>query len=193
MVKLTINEKKTLKFLLENGRISDTEIAKNLRITKQAVGKIRRKLEESGIVKGYTAKMDYGKLGLNTFAFAILRFTPKSWEDMGELGIEEKIANLPHVIDVYRIPEGSATHIALCGFRNLAELDEYFRTVKSVSSLNQYIQVEKIYIFSHHGFIKNSPVELLHKIIDEFGKEMKGRPLPIFEIDKFKEKLLSNL
>ena len=145
MVNLTRNERKSLNLLLENGRITDTEIAKKLKITKQAVGKIRRKLEGLEIIKGYRAELDYGKLGINTFAIAILKFTPKSWEELGELGIEKKIAELSHVIDVYRIPEGSATHIALCGFKDLTELDRYFRKFQSLSSFSQCIQIKKIY------------------------------------------------
>ncbi|MFN3527869.1 MAG: winged helix-turn-helix transcriptional regulator, partial [Candidatus Altarchaeaceae archaeon] len=36
MEQLTRNEKKVLKFLIENARITDTEIAKKLNITPQA-------------------------------------------------------------------------------------------------------------------------------------------------------------
>ncbi len=190
MIKLTRNEKKALKLLIKDGRITDTEISRHLKITKQAVGKIRKKLEKSGIVKGYTTRVDYGKLGLNTFAFAIMKFTPKSWEDMGELGIEEKIANLPHMINVYRIPEGSATHIALCGFRNLTELDDYFHTIKVSSDLNKYVQIIKIYIFSHHSLIKNSPEQVLDKLINEYGGGRNGIPLPMGEISKFRESVV---
>ena len=46
MVSLTKNEKQTLKMLLDNGRISDVEMASKLKITTQAVGKIRKGLEE---------------------------------------------------------------------------------------------------------------------------------------------------
>lgn len=192
MVKLTLNEKKTLKMLISNGRVSDTEIAKKLRITKQAVGKIRRKLETSGIIKSYLPKLDYGKMGINTFAIGILKFTPKAWEDMGEIGIEDKLTGLPHVIDVYRIPEGSATHIALYGFRDLTELDKYFHTIKTIASLNQYIEIQKVYVFSHHSLIKNSPSQLFHKIIDEMGKENPTGPVFIEEINDFKKKMFKN-
>ena len=118
MVKLTQNEKKALKLIIENGRITDTQIAEELKITKQAVGKIRRKLETAGIIRGYSTEIDYGKLGIKTFAIAMIRFTPKGWEDFGELGIEKKIIELPNLISVYRIPEGVSTHIFFCGFRN---------------------------------------------------------------------------
>ncbi len=193
MVKLTHNEKKSLKILIENGRASDTKIAKQLRITKQAVGKIRKKLENSGIIKGYSTVLDYGKLGVNTFAVTVFKFTLKSWEELGEFGIEQKVAELPHVIDVYRIPQGSATHIALCGFRDLQELDGYFHTLKTVPQYNQYMEIKDIFIFSQHSLIKNSPVQLFHKIIDEMGRERPDRPLSLGEIDKFRESLFKKL
>ena len=62
MLKLTRNEKTVLKSLIVNGRISDSEIAKKLGITAQAVGKIRRKLEKMELIKGYTTLVDYEKL-----------------------------------------------------------------------------------------------------------------------------------
>ena len=85
MVKLTNNEKKTLKLLLQNGRATDTDISQDLKITKQAVGKIRKKLEETGIIRGYSPEVDYGKMGISTFAIAILKFKSKAWEDFGEI------------------------------------------------------------------------------------------------------------
>ncbi|MFQ5647835.1 MAG: Lrp/AsnC family transcriptional regulator [Candidatus Aenigmatarchaeota archaeon] len=193
MVKLTQNEKRALKMLIENGRVSDTKIAKQLRVTKQAVGKIRRKLEESGIITGYSTQVDYGKVGINTFAVAVLKFNIKSWEEMGELGIERKITDLPHVIDVYRIPQGSATHIALCGFRSLTELDEYFHTLKTSAAYNQYLEMKDIYIFSHHSLLKNTPAQLLQKVIDEMGKDLRPKLLELGEIDRFKNGLLKQL
>lgn len=193
MVKLTGNEKRTLKMLLENGRSTDTEIAKKLRITKQAVGKIRKKLEDAGVIRGYNTDLDYGKLGINTFAIAILKFSPKSWEDMGELGIEQKIKELPNMINIYRIPEGNTTHIVLCGFRNLTEMDRYFHAIKTVPSFNNYINIEKIYIFSNQSLLKDSSSSLFKKVIDELGKENSVAQLNTREIDMFRERVIRRL
>lgn len=193
MVKLTQNEKRALKILIEDGKATDTKIAKQLRITKQAVGKIRRKLESLGIIKRYSTVIDYGKLGVNTFALAVLRFNLKAWEELGELGIEKKLTEIPHVISIFRIPQGPATHIALYGFRNLNELDDHFRDLKTKPAFNQFMEIRDTYIFSQHSLIKDTPVELLHKVIDEFGKPKQPALLLSGEIDKFRKNVLGNL
>lgn len=189
-IKLTKNEKIALKYLIKDGRISDVEISKKLKITTQAVGKIRRKLETLGVIKGYATNVDFGKLGVNTFALAIMRLTLKSWEELGELGIEKLVLKSPHIISIFRIPEGSATHVALCGFRDLDELDKFFHVMQTSSAYNQYVDLKKIYVFSNHSHIKDSPAQLFCKVIDEMGKErISAKPLPFAEIDKFGNKI----
>ena len=91
----TKNEKKVLKLLLVNSRISDTEIANNLKISSQAVGKIRRKLEQS-VVESYGINLNYSKLGIQTFALALSKLN-KSGQELGELEIEQLLLENPHV------------------------------------------------------------------------------------------------
>ena len=190
LMKLTKNEKLTLKFLIKDGRTSDVDISKKLKITTQAVGKIRRKLENLGIIKGYSTDIDYGKIGVNTFALAIMRLTMKSWEELGELGIEKLVLKNPHIVNIYRIPEGSATHIGLYGFRDLDELYRFFHIMPTSSAYNLYVELKKIYVFSNNSLIKDSPAQLMAKVIDEMGKErISAKPLPFAEIDKFGSKV----
>jgi DNA-binding Lrp family transcriptional regulator len=190
LMKLTKNEKLALKFLIKNGRIPDADIARKLKISTQAVGKIRRKMEKLGLIKGYASVLDYGMLGINTFALAVLKLTMKSWEDLGEIGIERQILNSPNLINVYRIPEGSATHIGLYGFQNLEEMDRYFHIIQTSSTYNQYIEIQKIYIFSNHSLIKESPSQLFNLALEDMGKERQSsQQLAFAEIQKFKEKL----
>jgi len=61
---LTKNEKKVLKLLLDNAKLSDTYIAKKLNISSQAIGRIRKKLEEE-IINGYILDLDYSKININ--------------------------------------------------------------------------------------------------------------------------------
>ncbi|MCK5345503.1 MAG: winged helix-turn-helix transcriptional regulator, partial [Candidatus Heimdallarchaeota archaeon] len=97
-MKLTRNDRRVLKFLIENGRSPDADMARGLNITPQAVGKIRRKLESEGIVKGYSTIVDYGKLGINVLAIALFKFTQESRKTLGGKDIDERIKG-PHIID----------------------------------------------------------------------------------------------
>lgn len=45
---LTRNERNVLKYVVENAKTTDSEIAEKLHITLQAIGRIRKKLETVG-------------------------------------------------------------------------------------------------------------------------------------------------
>ncbi|HIE33548.1 MAG TPA: Lrp/AsnC family transcriptional regulator [Candidatus Altiarchaeales archaeon] len=175
-MKLTRNDKRVLKFLIRNGRAQDSDIAKELKITPQAVGKIRKKLESSGVIKGYSTIIDYGKLGINVIAIALFKFTPEARKTiLTEEDIDERIKG-PHIINFYRIPEGDVTHIVVYGFRSLEELDHYFHVLQT--ERGHISEIKKLYILSTKSLRKNSDQELLIKIIDEIGHEKLARPQP---------------
>ncbi len=66
-IRLTRNDKYVLKQLIGHGRISDSATAEKIGVTPQAVLKIRNKLEEAGIIEGYTPNVNYKKLGITHF------------------------------------------------------------------------------------------------------------------------------
>jgi len=104
-MRLTKNEKRTLKLLLENARKSDSAIAEKLKISSQAVGKIRRKLERH-VIDSYTLNLNYSKLGIHTFAIALAKLTPEGL-DKGELEVEKRLLNNSNMIQVFRLPHGN--------------------------------------------------------------------------------------
>ena len=173
-MKLTRNEKKVLKFLIQDGRMSDAEIARKLKITPQAVGKIRRSLEEDGVIKGYSTNVDYQKLGINVFAIAMFRIRPESWRTLTEEDIRERVKG-PHIINFYRLSEGDVTHILVYGFRDLSDLDNYFHVLQT--ERGHISELRRLYVFSAKSLVKESPKELLIKVIDELGDEKPARPL----------------
>ena len=174
-MKLISSEKQVLKFLIENGRVSDREISRKLGITSQAVGKIRRKLESNSIIKGYSTQVDYGKLGINVLAIALFKFTPESRKTLKEGDIEERVKG-SHIISFYRVPEGDVTHIVTYGFRSLEELDHYFHILQT--ERGHISEIKKLYLLSAKSMRKNSDKELFLKIIDEIGHKKLARPLP---------------
>jgi Lrp/AsnC family leucine-responsive transcriptional regulator len=178
-MKLTKNEKKTLKLLIENGRTSDAEIARMLTITPQAVGKIRKKLETEGIIQGYSTSIDYEKIGVKIMALAMFKFTTEARKTiLTEEDINQRIKG-PHIINFYRVPEGDVTHIVTYGFRSLEELDHYFHILQT--ERGHVSEIIKLFIFSAASMRKKSDKELMVKIIDEIGHEGFARPMPPLE------------
>ena len=184
-IKLTRNEKETLKLLLGNSRVSDSKIASNLKISSVAVGKIRRKLESS-VIESYSLNLNYSKLGIQTFAIAIAKLT-KEGLDMGELEVEQRLLENLHIISVYRIPQGSSTHIILHGFKDMRELDNFFHSPKVKKELHNFIETKDLFTFSHHSLIKNSPVQLFREAIEGLGTKISE--LRFNELEKFKKRL----
>lgn len=67
MVKLDIKNRKILYELDINGRISYSALAKKVGLSKDSVINRIRDLEANGIIKGFYAVIDYGKLGYTIF------------------------------------------------------------------------------------------------------------------------------
>jgi len=186
-MKLTKNEKKVLKLLLENAKISDLAIASKLKISSQAVGKIRKKLEKK-IIDSYTVNLNYNKLGINVFAISLSKLTAEGL-DKGELEIEKKLLENPHIIQVYRLPNQSPTHIILYGFQDLEELDDFFHSTQKKQQLHKFIESQQLFTFSNHSLIKNNPIQLFQKVIDNLEARPKKGNLRFAEIENFKKRL----
>lgn len=157
-LKLSRNEKTVLKTLVDNGRASDTSIAKKLKVSPQAVRKIRKKFEAIGLIKEYTAVIDYEKIGVNGFAIVQLKITGKNAETKTDL------FKSPNIIGSFRLPETNITNIFIAGFTSIKELDNYFAKLKQ--DYAGLIEIQKINVFSNTGLMKNSPKQLLKNKIE---------------------------
>jgi len=184
-MRLTKNDKSVLKVLLDNAKTTDSAIAAKLRVSSQAVGKIRKKLESSVISK-YTVELQSSKLGMETYAIALAKMTRQGLEN-GQLQVEENLLNNPHVLSVYRIPQGNVTHAFICGFPSLTDMDRFFHSRQAQAELHEFLEISDLFTFSHHSVLKNSPNQLLHRLIDSFGKDSHNERFP--EIKKFKQRL----
>ncbi len=158
-LRLTKNEKFVLKELIGNGRVSDTSVAKKLKISVQAVRKIRKKFENNGIIKRYSAIIDYEKIGIKAFAIVQLKITEKG------LKTKMDLFDSPNIIGSFKLSETNITNIFIAGFASLEELDNYFAKIKEKYS--GLIEIQKINVLSNSGLMRNSPMELLKKKVEE--------------------------
>lgn len=58
--------------LLKDGRATHQSIAEDLSFSRPAIHRRINKLEEEGIIEGYSANVDYSKIGLTIDAFMLL-------------------------------------------------------------------------------------------------------------------------
>ena len=96
-------DEKILDILQRDGRTTNVELARLVDLTPSATLERVRKLEERGLIKGYTALLDPHALGLGLAAFIFLRVDDN--EDLiGRAeGTAEELAALPSVLELHHL------------------------------------------------------------------------------------------
>ena len=100
-----IDEKdgRILQILQQEGRTTNVELARAVELTPSATLERVRKLEERGLIKGYTARLDPHGLGLGLLAFIFVRVDDR--DDIVGLaeGTAEALAALPSVQELHHL------------------------------------------------------------------------------------------
>lgn len=92
-------DRKILEFLQQDGRLSNAEIARSLGIAPSAVLERIRKLERSGAIRGYAARLDPEQLGAGLLAFVFVQAD----ERLSDTSAADEIAGLPEVQEVHHV------------------------------------------------------------------------------------------
>ena len=90
-------DRKILRLLQKNARISNVKIARHVNLAPSAILKRIRRLEDEKVIMGYEARIDHQKVGINMSSFVLI----STGEKPGTLEIGKKIASLPEVQDVH--------------------------------------------------------------------------------------------
>lgn len=86
-----------LELLAEDGRRSASEIGRRVGLSPAAAKRRIDRLEQRGIVTGYTATIDYAKLGGLVEAFVELRFVGNTQVD----DIDRTFTDVPEVVEAF--------------------------------------------------------------------------------------------
>lgn len=88
-----------LRLLQQNGRISSAEIARQIGMAASAVFQRVRKLEERGIIKGYSVELNSRAVGYGLVAYVMVQTGENARDhDTGRL-----LAAMPEVQEVHRV------------------------------------------------------------------------------------------
>ena len=90
---------KILEILKQNGKASATEISKVVGLSIPAVAERIRKMEHSGIIEGYGAKISRRKTGYNVTAFVMINLERSG--DVEEF--REKVILFPQVLECHHV------------------------------------------------------------------------------------------
>jgi Lrp/AsnC family transcriptional regulator, leucine-responsive regulatory protein len=118
-----------LSILQMEARISFKELGQRIGLTGTAIAERVRKLEDEGIIEGYTIKLNREKIGLPIMAFFKLRVNVESCKRMQELAIA-----LPEVIAAHRVVgnEHYILQVVLPSMQHLEAIMEKFLQMGSV-------------------------------------------------------------
>ena len=122
---------KILSILLEDGRASCREIARALGVSTATVSKRLKKLESSGVIKGYTVLLDHEKLG-----YEITVVTAVTASGGRLLDVEKEIARLPGVCAVYDVT-GPVDVMVVAKFRNRKDLSKFTKTLLAMPNVER--------------------------------------------------------
>ena len=117
-------DRKILRALQANGKISIGELAEKVGLSPSPCARRVRLLEKTGIVKGYAAIVDQKKVGLPISAFASIKLERQREEDLDRF--EEAVSRWPEVLDCY-LMTGQRDYLMRIV---VANLDAYERFIK---------------------------------------------------------------
>ncbi len=105
--------------LQKDARLTWAELGRRVNLSPPAVAERVRRLEEQGVIKGYRAEVDLGKLGLPLQA--VIRVVTKDSSDCSSHGA--RLRELPEVLECYRVT-GADSHILRVAVRSMEHLEE---------------------------------------------------------------------
>lgn len=116
---------KLLDVLLADSRLSYRKVASKIGVSAATVMNRIKRLEKEGVIKGYTAILDYEKLGYDIDAIINMKISKgKLFE------VENKIAHHPSVAAVYDVT-GDFDSTIIAKFRNRRALDTFLKKIQT--------------------------------------------------------------
>jgi len=128
-----MKELNILRKLVDNGRITYTQIARELGMSPAGVMKKVKRLEELGLIKGYTAIVDHGMLGKGYKYIILVKTEPGKHTEVAKRIAEVAVDN---VLEVHEITGPFDIVVkALAG--DQAELNDLLKKIMSIPGIRE--------------------------------------------------------
>ena len=124
-------DKRIISEYLKDARISYREVAKRLQLAVGTVLTRTKKLENDGIIKSYSAILDYDKLGYDIIAISEITVSKGKLTD-----VENAIAKLSPTCAVYDVT-GENDVIIISKFRSREEMSNFTKKLLSMSNVER--------------------------------------------------------
>jgi Lrp/AsnC family transcriptional regulator, leucine-responsive regulatory protein len=124
-------DRRIVRLLAENGRMSYTELGKHTGLSTSAVHQRVRRLEERGIIKGYAAVVDYDALGLALTAMISIKPIDPSQPDDSP----ERLRGLPEIEACYSVA-GDETYILKVRVATPGALEDLLARIRAKANVS---------------------------------------------------------
>lgn len=114
-------DRNIISILNKNGRISYTDLAKEIGLSRVAVQARINALMEEGVIERFTAVINPSKIGIDVSAFFNVEVEPKYLHQ-----VAEELSNEPYVTSLYHMTGPSKLHMHGL-FRNNQEMESFLK------------------------------------------------------------------
>ncbi|HEY6739914.1 MAG TPA: Lrp/AsnC family transcriptional regulator [Actinopolymorphaceae bacterium] len=124
-------DRQILRELARDGRMSFTDLGKRTGLSTSAVHQRVRRLEQRGIIKGYTALVDYDALGLPlTALISIKPIDPSQPDDSPQL-----LEDVPEIEDCFSVA-GEETYVLKARVSSPGALEELLARIRAKANVS---------------------------------------------------------
>ena len=117
-------DRKIIAAVQNDGRITSHELAARVGLSPSPCARRVRLLEESGVIKGYTAIIDQTKVGLPISAFASIKLERQREGDLDRFA--QAVARWPEVADCY-LMTGQRDYLLRIVVRDLGAYEQFLK------------------------------------------------------------------
>lgn len=149
-------DRRLLEILQKDGRTSNADLARAVRMAPSAVFERVRRLERDGVIRGYGAQLDPRAIDRSLLAFVLVR----SDEHPGQISTGESLANEAEVLEVHHVA-GQDSYLVKVRVKDPEALGrllrERFGAISTVRSTQSTIALETL---KEHWALPIDPVPM---------------------------------
>ena len=124
-------DRRIVELLVADGRMSYTDLGKAIGMSTSAVHQRVRRLEERGVITGYTARIDAGKVGLPITAFiSVTPVDPAAPDD-----VPERLRELPEIESCYSVA-GDENYILKVRVSSPGHLEDLIGRIRAAAAVS---------------------------------------------------------
>ncbi|AWR99760.1 Lrp/AsnC family transcriptional regulator [Metallosphaera hakonensis] len=144
-VELDTIDRRLLIELLRDSRVSLRRLSEEMNVSPATLHNRLTKLVQEGVIRGFTALVDYTKLGYSLSAIIMVKVSGKYLVEF-----EKEIANTDNIVAVYDVV-GEYDVVLIAKFRSVEELDAFLKQLLKNS------KVERTYTSIVLNSVKEDP------------------------------------